>query len=312
MLTKDSPIIQLSPELHAVYSCLCYFDVFEYPLKTDEVLRFSGLPIDAAQVPFALEALMNKNLIQQKGPYYFLRGRDASCINKRQAAENLFAKKRGTIRNFARFVARFPFVESVAISGSCSKGLLEKDGDVDYFVITAPGRLWLCRSLLIAFKKIFLLNSKKYFCVNYLISGDHLEIPDHNAFVACEISTLLPVSNPVLFQRFLHANSWVKTFLPNSNGTDTRFLFRRKPLKWISGLIELFCRGQFGDFLDRQFFKLTLSTWERKFEDFSREDFDLNLRSRKNVSKHHPRGFQNKVLRELKHRLSVVNSSSAE
>jgi hypothetical protein len=51
-----------------------------------------------------------------------------------------------------------------------------------------------------------------------------------------------------------------------------------------------------GDFADKQLFKLTLSIWQKKFKHFNKTDFDLNMRSRKNVSKHHPSGFQQKVL----------------
>jgi len=43
-------------------------------------------------------------------------------------------------------------------------------------------------------------------------------------------------------------------------------------------------------------FSLTLSIWQKKFKHFNKTDFDLNMRSRKNVSKHHPSGFQQKVL----------------
>ena len=39
--------------------------------------------------------------------------------------------------------------------------------------------------------------------------------------------------------------------------------------------------------------------WKRKFPHFDESDFDLNMRTRKNVSKHHPQGFQQKVLDAL-------------
>ena len=54
--------------------------------------------------------------------------------------------------------------------------------------------------------------------------------------------------------------------------------------------------GKTGDKLDNYFFKLTLKRWKKKFSHFNEEDFDLNMRTRKNVSKHHPRGYQHKVL----------------
>src|SRR5690606_20772121 len=79
-------------------------------------------------------------------------------------------------KKWSNFIGSFPFVRGVFISGSLSKNFMTADSDVDYFIITKPGRLWLARTLLVVFKKIFLLNSRKFFCVNYFIDENHLEI----------------------------------------------------------------------------------------------------------------------------------------
>jgi hypothetical protein len=39
--------------------------------------------------------------------------------------------------------------------------------------------------------------------------------------------------------------------------------------------------------------------WRRKFKHFDAQTFDIALKSRRHVSKHHPFYFQKKVLREL-------------
>jgi hypothetical protein len=51
-----------------------------------------------------------------------------------------------------------------------------------------------------------------------------------------------------------------------------------------------------GEKLDTIFFRLTVKFWKKKFKHFDDSTFDFRLRSRKNVSKHHPLGFQEKVL----------------
>lgn len=305
------PTAPLNNAQKAVYACLCYFDIFHYPLRLQEVRDFSSIPISESQVHDILDELIALHLVRSEKGFYLLKHSSGQNILKRQESEKRFLDKQKTIRRFASLITRFPFVESVAISGSCSKGLLEDDGDVDYFIITKPGRLWLCRSLLIAFKKIILLNSKKYFCVNYFLSSEQLRIPDHNLFVACEISTLMPVLNKELFDRFLLENNWVDNYFPNRKPYSEQFLQIKKS-NILSKPIELALRGKAGDLIDRKFFDLTLKLWERKFSDFSREDFDLNMRSKKDVSKHHPRGFQKKVLKEFEQRLSHVTYSLVE
>ncbi len=306
------PSTQLNEDQKAVYACLCYFDVFQHPLRFTEICEFISVPFSDSKVHALLDELLQLQLIRSEAGFYLLKNASGTTIQKRLCAEQRFQAKESTIRRFARFISRFPFVQSVAISGSCSKGLLDEEGDVDYFIITTPGRLWLCRSLLVGFKKLFLFNSKKYFCVNYFLSADHLEIPDRNVFVACEISTLMPVSNKELFDQYLLHNKWVEDFLPNKKAYNAQFLKETLPNRPISKLVELILSGKLGDLLDRGFFKFTLNIWEKKFSDFSKDDFDLNMRSKKNVSKHHPRGFQKKVLQELENRISTLSVVAAE
>ena len=59
---------------------------------------------------------------------------------------------------------------------------------------------------------------------------------------------------------------------------------------------EKILHGKLGEWLDTWCFKITLRHWKKKFSHFDESEFDLNMRSRKNVSKHHPQGFQNKVM----------------
>jgi hypothetical protein len=307
MLTQiDTDTFCLNEEQYAAYSCICYFDIFDHPIKLAEVVEFNGKLTTASKIKDILDELLHRDLIGHHEGFYFLYQQTEGLIKKRNLAEQRFHKKINTIKWFGRFISKFPFVASVAVSGSCSKELLEDDGDVDYFIITSAKRVWLCRTLLIAFKKIFLFNSKKYFCVNYFIGEDHLEIPDKNTFVATEIATLLPLSNKVLFEKFLNANAWTKEFLPNKMQYKTFFLKDKKRRAFLPWFFEILLRNPFGDWLDKFCFRLTLNNWQKKFPDFDQDDFDLNLRSKKAVSKHHPRGFQQKVLLELDKKLTKV------
>lgn len=306
ILTDLEPLNEVQ---YAVYTCICYFDIFSHPITSTEIRNFSGLLLNQTEVDTALKDLCEKQVILFFEGYYFLESTRFLNIKKRIAAEKKFFEKRHIIKRYARFIAKFPFVKSVAISGSCSKGLLDDDGDVDYFIITSPNRLWLCRTILVSFKKLILFNSKKYFCVNYFLSSDNLEIPDRNLFVACEISTLMPVNNKILFEEFLERNKWVEDYLPNRREYNKHFFEAQEPKKQVTAIAEWLLGSGLGDMLDRLLFKYTLSVWEKKFPGFAKEEFDLNLRSRKNVSKHHPRGFQKKVLNELESRLKTTTKA---
>jgi hypothetical protein len=307
MMTElEADTICLSREQHDVFSCICYFDVFHHPVTLIEIFEFSKSETSYERVKAVLQELMEMDLISVHDDFYFLNPMNSSLLVKRSESEERFYKKQRTIKFFADLISRFPFVESVSISGSCSKGLFDKDGDVDYFIITSPQRVWLCRTMLIAFKKIFLFNSKKYFCVNYFVDINQMEIPDKNTFVACEIKTLVPVSNKATFEKFLEKNTWTEYFLPNKTHYNAFFLNEKKPKKYLFGWIEWFLSKPVGNVLDKWCFEWTLSKWKKKFSHFSLADFDLNLRSKKAVSKHHPRGYQQKVLLEWNKRLEKI------
>jgi hypothetical protein len=196
------------------------------------------------------------------------------------------------------FIGKFPFVENVSLSGALSKGYYDDDGDIDFFIITKPGRLWVARTLLILYKKIFLLNSKKYFCVNYFISSDHLIISEQNRFTATELTTLIPVCGKAVFESFIEENSWTKDYFPNFNSADLyNIISIKKPL--LPRGIEAICNTFLGSHVDDFLRKMTLIKWNMKFKHLKKEDFEIALKSTKTVSKHHPQHYQKKVIELL-------------
>lgn len=283
----------------AVYQAICYFDIFNYPLKFSEIHKYCPGEINEQNLQAALEELEVSGKIISAEGYYFLPGKTVESINARRNCEMYLQSKMSTIKRYARFVNSFPFVEATFISGSVSKGVLARDGDVDYFIIARSGRVWICRTLLILFKKIFLFNSKKYFCVNYFVAENNLLVPDNNLFVATEIKTLVPVVENIISRKFRLVNKWAYEMFPNDVTENTALLkFEEKRAVFARG-IERVCKGSFGERLDNFFFKKTLARWRKKFPHFNEGQFDLEMRSYKSVSKHHPQGNQGRVLTEL-------------
>jgi len=292
------------PLTRPVYQTICYFDIFNYPLKSEEIQKFCTEKIDGGELLSALSELIEKNKISRSGGYYFLSGSNLQNITDRIDNEVRLAAKLSTIKKYAGLINKFPFVEATFISGSVSKGVLDKGGDVDYFIIAKPGRVWLCRTLLIAFKKIVLLNSRKYFCVNYFIDTQSLKVPDSNLFVATEIKTLLPVTANAMVKKFVRSNDWINRFFPNHTISNQPLIHKEGKKFLFSKMIESLCASSFGERMDNYFFKKTLNRWQKKFPHFKKEEFDLNMRSYKSVSKHHPQGNQNRVLTALAERMS--------
>jgi len=293
--TPVSTASRLSIAESAVIKCLLYFDIFTYPLALDEIFSFcTAKLVSKAALQITLETLKNKKLIKQNGLFYLVND-DDSIVERRLIGNKYAQDMMPKALKYGKFVSQFPFVETVCISGSLSKNYFDENGDVDFFIVTKPQRLWLCRSILVGFKKVFLLNSRKYFCVNYFVGSDSLNIPDRNIFTATEITSLIPVYNLKGYSSFISANFWVYDHFPNFDLDKKVNSFPAKE-GFIKKMSERLLGGGLGEFADKHLFNLTLNIWQNKFKHFNKTDFDLNMRSRKNVSKHHPSGFQEKVL----------------
>jgi hypothetical protein len=192
---------------------IIYFDVFSYPLKKQELLSYAGInadQLDKAQK--VLDTLVESGLVSFSDGYYFLV--DSEKIVRRQEGNIRASKRMKSALIYSRIISWFPFVRAVMLSGSISKGYMDERDDIDYFIVVETGKLWIARTLLTLFKKIFLLNSYRNFCINYFVDTDNLYISEQNRFIATELVFLLPMYNGPLYMKLLSENAWVKKYYP--------------------------------------------------------------------------------------------------
>lgn len=287
----------------ALLSALWYFEIFQYPLTATELFEFANCPGEApASLAEKLEELVQEEFIYQFGIYYQSKN-DPGWVPRRLDYNRRAARHLPIARRMARLIGAFPFIRAVFVSGSLSKNCMAPDGDIDYFLITEPGRLWLARTLLVIFKKLFLFNSHKYFCVNYFIDTEHLEIEDKNLFTATETLTLFPLYGRDWSERFAAANGWVKHYLPNLSWRTAGTIPAHQS-GVFKKMAEWALNGCLGAWLDTQAMRLTVAYWRRKFRHFDEKTFDGALRSRRYVSKHHPLYFQQRVMNAYMARLN--------
>jgi hypothetical protein len=285
----------------SVLKTLLYFDIFQYPLTVEEIHEYCcEYSASKDEVLRQLEVFEEIGYVSRKDFFYHVKNDKMEALVERRIKGNKEAQRFLKIaKRVSKFISYFPFVRGICLSGSLSKGYADSDSDIDFFIITEPGRLWISRTMLILFKKIFLFNSHKYFCVNYFIDTNSLEIPDKNLFAATELLSIIPATNADLYEKLIQANSWIKEFYPNGTLKTNKYPVLPANRGFIKRMGEAIFSGKFGDKVDDKCFKATLSTWKRKFEHFNEQEFDLNLRTRKNVSKHHPNGFQLKVMKNF-------------
>ena len=282
---------------------LCYFDVFNHPLRYSEIALL--LNKEESEVINELKPLLDKGAVFVHENFVSIQKELKGLVEIRKEKEERAKQYLEKMPFYMKRIRNFPFVEAVGISGSLSKNVMHEDGDIDYFVITKKGRLWICRTLLIGFKKIVLLNSRKYFCLNYFVDEENLKIPDENAFTAIEIAYLLPVLNFDRIEEFKTKNEWSQAFVTNFEHPLKQEDFKGK--RGWGALVAWLLKGKLGDRLDLYLMKFTYRKWQKKFPDFDMDKFELTMRTNRGVSKHHPRNFQERVLKEYRERLEKLS-----
>jgi hypothetical protein len=279
---------------------LLYFDVFSYPLTCDEIFNYSSWQnLDKNEGIKTLENLLENQFINTHMGFYFL-GEDSQKVSQRVAGNKLAVKRMKQARFFSGIIASFPFTRGVYISGSLSKGYMDNESDIDYFILTSPGRLWLCRTMLVMFKKVFLLNSHKNFCINYLVDTNNLEIKERNIYTATEVALLLPMHNYRLFSEFMNANSWVKDYYPRLSQGEGQPV---KGFPFVKKVLEIILDNRLGDFLDNYFFRVTTKFWQNKHGKNEVSKPDSELFWNKHVSQYNPGHFRMNVLKRFRKKL---------
>jgi hypothetical protein len=297
---------------------LLYYDIFSHPLKPEEIFIF--LPQNTVPKSEILGMINDfstneKCRFAQKDGYVYVKPNE-HYIHRRIKKENYSRRMWRAARIMTHIIKRFPFVRAVFISGSLSKNSSDKISDIDYMIVTSKGRLWIARTLLILFKKIFLFNSYKLFCLNYFITEDNLEIPFKNVFTATEVAYTKATYNTDMMHDFVMANKWIKDYFPNYRFLDPYLhsagfkVNNRKSI--LQKLLEVLFRDKWADRLDNKLLEKTSRHWQKKYSSIDESDRKLLYRTERNVSTVHPGDMQRTILNKYNEKLRQFNLECVE
>ena len=176
-----------------ILATIAYFNMFDYPLKKNEIFIFLGHCDDFLEFERALNFLTNDSVIFKIGEFYSLHDNYALALKRQNGNEKAIHMLKKA-EKAAKIISAFPFIKGVAISGSLSKYFADENTDIDFFIITAANRLWISRTLSALFKKLtYLLKMQDLFCMNYFIDESEPVILEKNIYTAMEVATILPL-----------------------------------------------------------------------------------------------------------------------
>ncbi|MDQ6671717.1 MAG: hypothetical protein M3069_13395 [Chloroflexota bacterium] len=225
----------------AIVQAVAYADVFEYPLTADEIHRYLiGVTASRGAVRAALDTpRLVPEVLSRSGRYFTLAGRGSAVDTRRSRAASAAEYWRRGVR-YGHQIGRLPFVRMVAITGALAMDNVA-DGDIDYLVVTEPGRLWLCRALVVGLVRTAALRGTTL-CPNYFLSERALVLSERNLFTAHEVTQMVPLIGLETYQRLRALNPWTKTFLPNAGGPPRRIgtveLSRRRARRLVEATLR--------------------------------------------------------------------------
>jgi len=289
-----------------ILATLAYFNMFEYPLKKNEIFIFLGHCNDYREFEQALNNLLSDSVIFKIGDFYSLQNDFEIAMRRYRGNEKalLMLKK---AEKAATIISAFPFVKGVAVSGSLSKYFADEQSDIDFFIVTTANRLWIARSFLHIFKKLtFLLNKQSLFCMNYFIDEGEPAILEKNIYTAMEVVTILPLRGDTIFDSFFKENNWARNFFPNKY--LHKAATRKEGKSWIKSLTEKVLSNRFGNSLDNFLMKQTANSWNSKTRTNKKDDKGMlmSMHVGKHFSKPNPEIFQKKILQHYESSLSEI------
>jgi len=288
----------------SILKVLIYFDQFNYPLTSEEIISFLEKPVEKIGLINTLDKLLKSQKIFKLDKFYSLQN-DLSLVTRRikgnQKAADLLIKA----EKIANLFYKFPYVRAVGISGSLSKYFADENADIDYFIITKTNLLWIARTLLHLFKKNpFLKNRKEYYCMNYFVDEAGLLIEEKNIYTATELFTLIPMAGNGSIKRLFEINSWSNNFFPNRSLPSAKEDLK-KHTHWAKKLGESVLNNKLGDVLDDYFMRLTTRRWKKKEDEqrLNTKGERMGLKTGKHFSKPNPIFFHDWFLKKYEKKL---------
>lgn len=293
----------------SILKVVAYFDLFNYPVTLEEIRHFLDQPVHGDVLPAALKSLLDKQLLWQHGQHYSCRN-DPQLVERRKQGNQMAVKQLKKAMRVGRVLSWFPYVRGVGISGSLSKNIAYKGSDLDFFIITAANRLWIARFFLFLLAKtVKFFVRRHFFCLNYYVDEQALEIEEQNIFTAIEIITLLPACGQQGFQSFFSSNQWVNGYLPNGS-------FRELPAKGMSRsvikrVMEWGMNNRLGDRLDNWLMERFSAHWkvQRTLNKFTSHNVPLGaFVSEKHICKPMPHYYQQRILGMFQEKIDQIQA----
>jgi predicted nucleotidyltransferase len=203
----------------AIEKTIRYADLFNFPMREEELRQY----LIGAKAPGRTIPVGNYRRVRD---FFILPGRE-DLISLRQKKVLFTQKKIVRAINLAHLLRIFPGVRLVGITGSVAASNAGRSDDIDLMIVTAKGRIWLTRALiLLAMSWLGLKRPDResghfddQFCFNLWLedSVTGLRMKNEDLYTAYEVCLMKPLLGSETYFKFMKINDWRRQFLPNFN-----------------------------------------------------------------------------------------------
>ena len=217
----------------AILATLAWYELTAYPLTADECWRFlfdphgQLPPCHPAEVRATLDSLASSGFVCQDLGHWQLTGSPPLLPERQQRARWGIRKLRRAARA-ARFLIHVPGVRLVALANTVALGVPRQESDIDLFLVTAAGQLYLTRLLVTTLVHLAGLRRHRShvtdrLCLSFWLSEGALGLAPFrlpfDPYLISWAARLVPLAERgAAYARFVAANTWVGRYLPNWPG----------------------------------------------------------------------------------------------
>lgn len=286
-----------------IIKSIVFLDIFSYPLTGYEIWQFLDRDYEFSRVIDKLDDLIKKEVLTFKEGFYFLKGQE-KLIKIRRERYNYTQHKLKIAKRFSRLFSLFPSVRLVAVANLIGGYNLRLNSDIDLFIITKPGRIWLTRLFCAGLAKILHSrptedNKKNKICLSFYITTKalnlkSLELNDGDPYFYYWKKGLIPLydykniwvnflaandlfifdQNKVSVLNSLDVNSTVNSFFDGFEKMAKKFQF-----KIMAPELKQSQDNNTGVFISNDVLKLYLQ--DRRLEFFNKFNFKMHEVSQK-------------------------------
>lgn len=220
----------------AIVATVAYSDVFDMPLERHRLGPFLiGVPADEAALDGALETLANEGGISVENDLLYLPGREEVLevhAERTHRASDMWSDA----QLWGKRLGRLPFVRAVAITGGLACDSVADHDDIDFLIVTKPGRLWLTRLFCVMLVHIGRIRGVDL-CPNYLVAEDSLALAERTSYTARELAQMVDIVGADVLDAMRLENGWLTDYLPNASLRGNRArtaLIGRGPLRTVA------------------------------------------------------------------------------